>query len=175
MDCIHYEIDLYSSPENIKCNQRVEDCDGAHSGLLSYAFRNHICHAEDFEHRTLTDFHAKLKATKFPAVSLGEGGPPHTGGCCGNPAQYSSCLQHAANTHMCESCHTCSNCRTRFKPLVRYSDHGPCSPLTRLRERFDEIITGITGLEYSRYVRHQGPKDAPDLNDDNLWDWLYYS
>ena len=174
MDCIHYEIDLYSSSESIKCDQKVEDCDGAYSGLLSRAFRNPKCHAEDFEHRTLTDLHDKLKATKFPAVSLGETGTS-TGGCCNNPTQYPNCLAHTADSHTCVSCHTCSNCKTRFKPRLRSGDHGPCTPLPRLHERFDEIIAGITGLEYSRYVRRQGPKDAPDLNDDNLWDCLHYS
>ena len=172
MDCIQYEIDTYSSFDNIKCSQGVEACDGAYLGLLSHSFKKLDSNAEDFELRTLTDLQNKLKAMKFPAIALDISG----NGCCQNPTQNPGCLS-AASSHNCASCQTCSSCSNRFKPQFGSAEdnHEKCSPLTRLHKRLDEIINSISGLEYSRYVRRQGPKDIPDLNDDNLWDCLHYS
>lgn len=176
MGCIQYEEELYSNCDKIRCSQKVEACDGAYLGLLSRAFKKLQSDTEDFELRTLTDLHDNLKAMKFPTIALGEVGDG-TGGCCQNPTQYPSCLQYSVDSHICELCFTCSSCQTRFKPKLSggLGDHAACSPLARIHTWLDEIINGISGLEYCRYVRRQSPKDVPDLNDDNLWDCLHYS
>jgi len=171
-DCIKYEIELYNDDEKFKCTHKDPACDAVYHGLLMQALKKMKFYADDMESKPIHDFHTEFSRLKFPECLILKNGA--TGGCCTNPVQYASCMPYAANAHDCGNCHRCSSCTNRFRPSQPGLNHTECSPLGKLLQRVNDIVDGISGLEYSRYVGGKAQTTVPE-NDSNLWDCLHYT
>ena len=172
IDSVNSEIEQYSHPDHaVNCKHNVAPCDTVILGVLMTGFKrlNAYPDASGIMNQAINDVRMHLGNVQFPDILVLQ--KSTSGGCCEKPAQHEGCLD--PEHERCEKCHKCASCDKHYKPVTEV-DHASCSPLPRLMERLDELVSGIGGLEYSQFLSKETQKNKPDLSDDDLWYSLWF-
>ena len=182
IDAVHSEIERYSNPEANLCKYNEPCCDAMMLGLLSRTFRKLKVYPEAsaIATKSVEEVNSILRGVEFPKFipTIGPTGccknpllsqATHPGGVFGSSGSQGGLFGASAfgtgapsvfggfgTSSVIHNDSTCANCQKKYQALQGVdADHAEhCLPSTRLKKNLDDIVAGVTGLEYSQFVRN---------------------